>query len=67
MEARNRRTEFGIERVRQVLTSSSAMSAEGLCSEVLEHALTHMHGRRIDNDLSVLALMRLAAAATALD
>ena len=67
MEARNRRTEFGIERVRQVLTSSSATSAEGLCSEVLEHALTHMHGRRIDNDLSVLALMRLAAAATALD
>ena len=67
MEARNRRSEFGIERVRQVLASSNVKSAEALCSQVLEQALTHMHGRRIDNDLSVLTLMRLAAGATAQD
>ena len=67
MEARNRRSEFGIERVRQVLASSNAKTAEALCAQVLEQALTHMHGRRIDNDLSVLTLMRLAAGATARD
>lgn len=63
MEARNRRTEFGIERVRQVLSNSKASNAEGLCTELLENALTHMHGRRIENDLSALALMRSAASA----
>jgi phosphoserine phosphatase RsbU/P len=65
MEARNKRSEFGIERVRQVLTSSEATSAEALCTEVLENALSHMHGRRIENDLSALALTRLAVSATA--
>jgi serine phosphatase RsbU (regulator of sigma subunit) len=65
MEARNRRSEFGIDRVRQVLSSSKAVSAEALCAEVLENALTHMHRRRIENDLSALALVRFAASATA--
>ena len=65
MEARNRRSEFGIERVRQVLSTSKAVSAEALCAEVLENALTHMHRRRIENDLSALALVRFAASATA--
>jgi len=65
MEARNRRTEFGIDRVRQILTNSRAESAEGLCTELLSSVLQHMHGRRIDNDLSTLALVRLAARAQA--
>jgi sigma-B regulation protein RsbU (phosphoserine phosphatase) len=65
MEARNRRSEFGIERVREVLSATEAANAEALCTEVLEKVLSHMHGRRIDNDLSALALMRLAANATA--
>jgi sigma-B regulation protein RsbU (phosphoserine phosphatase) len=65
MEARNKRSEFGIDRARQVLTLSSATSAEAVCTEVLESALTHMQGRRIDNDLSALALVRFAASASA--
>jgi sigma-B regulation protein RsbU (phosphoserine phosphatase) len=65
MEARNKRSEFGIERVRAVLSSSKAADAEALCAEILENALAHMHGRRIDNDLSALTLMRHAASATA--
>ena len=65
MEARNRRSEFGIERMRKVLASSGVSTAEGLCSEVLEHVLAHMHGRTIENDLSALALMRYAARAEA--
>jgi len=65
MEARNRRTEFGIDRVRQILSNTKAESAEGLCTELLSSVLQHMHGRRIDNDLSTLALVRLAARAQA--
>lgn len=65
MEARNKRSEFGIERVRQVLSSSKATNAETLCTEVLESTLNHMHGRRIDNDLSALALVRFVAGAVA--
>jgi sigma-B regulation protein RsbU (phosphoserine phosphatase) len=65
MEARNKRSEFGIERVRQVLSSSKATNAQILCTEVLESTLTHMHGRRIDNDLSALALVRFAVGVAA--
>jgi serine phosphatase RsbU (regulator of sigma subunit) len=61
MEARNKRAEFGIERVRKLLDSSQATSAEALCTEILESVLTHLHGRAIENDLSTLALMRFAA------
>lgn len=65
MEARNKRSEFGIERVKKILSSSHSHDAEGLCTEVLDSALAHMHGRAIENDLSTLALMRIAAAAEA--
>jgi len=65
MEARNRRSEFGIERVKKILSSSQSHDAEGLCGEILDSALMHMHGRAIENDLSTLALVRLAAAAQA--
>ncbi|HEX6880506.1 MAG TPA: PP2C family protein-serine/threonine phosphatase [Terriglobales bacterium] len=65
MEARNRRVEFGIERVRKVLGASSAQNAEVLCTELLESVLSHMHGHRIENDLSALALMRQATKAIA--
>ena len=65
MEARNKRSEFGIERVKKILAVSQTIAAEGLCNEVLDSALAYMHGRPIDNDLSTLALMRLAKAAQA--
>lgn len=63
MEARNRRSEFGIERVKKILLSSQFHDAEGLCTEILDSVLAHMHGRAIENDLSTLALMRNATAA----
>ncbi|MDT8069953.1 MAG: PP2C family protein-serine/threonine phosphatase [Terriglobia bacterium] len=65
MEARNRRSEFGIERVKKILANGHAHDAEGLCNEVLNSVLAHMHGRPIDNDLTTLALMRFAATAEA--
>jgi phosphoserine phosphatase RsbU/P len=65
MEARNRRAEFGIERVKKIFAGSNAVGAEGLCNEILDSVLAHMHGRPIDNDLSTLALMRVAASAQA--
>lgn len=65
MEARSRRNEFGIHRVQEILAASQAVDAQALCNEVLDAALAHMHGRRIDNDLSTLALVRLAAHAHA--
>ncbi len=65
MEARNRRTEFGIERVQAILAASNSREAEGLCAEILDSVLAHMHGRAIENDLSTLALMRVAASARA--
>ncbi|HEU5402579.1 MAG TPA: PP2C family protein-serine/threonine phosphatase [Terriglobales bacterium] len=65
MEARNRRSEFGIERVRKILEASNASDAESLCNEVLDSALAHMHGRAIENDLSTLALLRIATASQA--
>ncbi len=61
MEARNRRSEFGIERVEKILASSRAKDAEALCTELLESVLVHMNGRPVENDLSTLALMRFAA------
>lgn len=63
MEARNKRSEFGIERVKRILLASRLHDAEALCTEILESVLTHMRGRAIENDLSALALMRNAAAA----
>ncbi len=63
MEARNRRSEFGIERLKKLLSSSHARDAEGLCAEILDSVLAHVDGRPIDNDLSTLALMRVAKAA----
>ena len=65
MEAHNRRSEFGIERVRKLLAASDCHNAEGLCTEILDSVLAHMHGRAIENDLSTLALIRTAAAAQA--
>ncbi len=65
MEARNKRAELGIDRIRKVLGVSKAQNAEVLCTELLDSALSHMHGHRIENDLSVLALMRHAAKAVA--
>ncbi len=65
MEARNKRSEFGMERVKKILLSSQSSDAEGFCTEVLDSVLNHMHGRTIENDLSTLALMRIATAAQA--
>ncbi len=65
MEARNKRSEFGIERVRKILAASHTADAESLCTEILDTVLAHMHGRPIDNDLSTLALMRFATSAKA--
>ncbi len=65
MEARNRRSEFGIERVKKIFSTSRSHDAEGLCTEILDSVLSHMHGRAIENDLSTLALMRIAASARA--
>ncbi len=65
MEARNKRSEFGVDRVKKILSSSHTHDAEKLCSEVLDSVLSHMHGRVIENDLSTLALVRIATAAQA--
>jgi phosphoserine phosphatase RsbU/P len=65
MEARSRRSEFGIERVKKILANEDSHDAEGLCNEVLNSVLAHMHGSPIDNDLTTLALIRFAAKAEA--
>jgi len=63
MEARNRRQEFGMERVRKMLVQSHAGDANDLCNELLSTVQAHTKGSRIDNDLTTIALRRKAARA----
>lgn len=65
MEARSRRSEFGIERVKKIFLSSQSHDATGFCTEMLDAVLAHVQGHTIENDLSTLALMRIATAAKA--
>jgi phosphoserine phosphatase RsbU/P len=61
MEARKRRTEFGIERIREFFAESSASDVNELCNELLQKVQSHSGSSRIQNDLTAIALRRDAA------
>jgi len=58
MEARRRRTEFGIERIREFLAHSDVSNVNELCNELLGAVQSHSGSSRIENDLTAIALRR---------
>jgi serine phosphatase RsbU (regulator of sigma subunit) len=63
MEAKKRKVEFGIGRVREFLLQSKATDATDLCNELLQSVQAHSNGSPINNDLTTIALRRSAATA----
>lgn len=65
VEARCKRQEFGIEGIREFFAAEKVTDARGLCSDLLEVVERSMK-RGPQNDMTVLALVRAAAAAASL-
>lgn len=63
MEARRRRTEFGIERIREFFAQTETNDVNELCSELLQTVQSHSGRSRIQNDLTAIALKREATLA----
>lgn len=64
-EAKRRREEYGLNRVRQSLTECDLSNAEQLCTAILNAAEQFTHKPPTHNDVTALALVRTASAMAA--
>lgn len=64
-EGRKNGEEFGLDRVKAVLSQANTTNAEELCNEVLDAAEHFTEKPRLENDVTVLVLLREAVAKVA--
>lgn len=64
IESRNRKHDFGLERLRETVSDATFKNASELCSTVLTAVQQFTENRPGQNDVTTLALMRSAAMAT---
>jgi serine phosphatase RsbU (regulator of sigma subunit) len=65
VEGKHKGKEFGLERVKHGVQSASSRSAEEICVGMLESVQQFMKGPPTHNDVTALALLRGAAAKSA--
>ena len=64
VEARHRGEEFGMEQIKDKLQGALAHSAKEICSNLVDHVREFMRKAPTNNDVTILALVRPAAAQT---
>lgn len=62
VEANRKGKEFGLPRVKEIILGTSGQSAEEICAAALERVQEFMDGTPAQNDVTIIALARSAAA-----